>query len=89
VGLNQFRTTRESQQKMDDLALASQIKAALIVVYPGIAVTSDYGNVLIYTKADDRLVRKLEKKARSLSEEIKGIKSLEVHPRRTIPPSAI
>jgi cytidylate kinase len=89
VGLNQFRTTRKSQQKMDDLALASQIKAALIVVYPGIAVTSDYGNVLNYTKAEDRLVRKLEKKVRSLSEEIKGIKSLEVHPGRTIPPSAI
>ena len=89
VGLNQFRTTTESQQKMDDLALASQIKAALIVAYPGIALTSDYGNVVIYTKAEDRLVRKLETKARSLSEEIKGLKSLEVHPGRTIPPSAI
>ena len=89
VGLNQFRTTRKSKQKMDDLALASQLKAALIVVYPGIAVTSNYGNVLIYTKAEDRLVHKLEKKARSLSEEIKGIKSLEVHPGATIPPSAI
>ena len=89
VGLKQFRTTRKSQQKMDDLALASQIKAALIDAYPGIAVTSDYGNVLIYTKAEDRLNRKLEEKARSLSEEIKGIKSLEVHPGRTIPPGAV
>jgi len=89
VGLNQFRTTTKSQQKMDDLALASQVKAALIVVYPGIAVTSDYGNVLIYTKAEDRIASKLEKKVRSLSKEIKGVKSLAVHPGRTIPPSAI
>jgi hypothetical protein len=65
------------------------IKAALIDVYPGIAVTSDYGNVLIYTKSEDRFVRKLEKRARSLSDEIKGIKSLELHPGRTVPPNAI
>jgi hypothetical protein len=52
-------------------------------------VTSDYGNVLIYTKAEDRIASKLEKKVRSLSKEIKGIKSLAVHPGRTIPPSAI
>ena len=89
VDQKEFKTSKKSQQKMDDLALASQIKAALVVVSPNIAVTSHYGNVLIYTKAEDRIVRKLEKKARGLSEEIKGIKSLEVHPRRTIPPSAI
>ena len=89
AGLKQFMTTRESQQEMDDLALASQIKAALIVVYPGISVTSYYGNVMIYTKAEERLVRKLEEKASNLIEEIKGITSLEVCPRRTIPPKAI
>jgi cytidylate kinase len=89
VDLKQFRTTRKSQQKMDDLALASQIKAALIDMYPGIAVTSHYGNVLIYTKAEGRLVSKLEKKARSLNKEIKGIRSLEVHPGRKVPPTAI
>jgi hypothetical protein len=89
AGKEQFRTTEESQRKMDDLALAGQVKAALIDVYPGIEVTSDYGNVLIYTKADDRFARKLEEKGKSLNREINGIQSLEVHPGGTIPPNAI
>lgn len=89
VDQKQFKTSKKSQQKMDDLALASQIKAALVVVSPNIAVTSDYGNVLIYSKAEDRIVRKLEKKAMSISDEIKGIKTLEIHPGRKLPTSAI
>ncbi len=89
AALEQFRTTRESQQKMNDLALASQIKAALIDLNPGIAVTSDDGNVLIYTRSEDRLAHRLEEKARGLEKEIKGIKTLEIHPGATIPPDAI
>lgn len=76
--LPQFKTTKESQRKMDDLALASQVKAALVGDYPGISVKSDYGNILIYTKADARLLRKLEAKAKSLCRDIEGINSLEV-----------
>ena len=74
---------------MDDLALASQVKATLIDAYPAIAVTSDYGNVLIYTKGDDRLVKKLEGKVKSLLAEIEGLNSLEIHPGGKIPPQAI
>lgn len=89
AGNEQFRTTPESEQKMDDLTLASQVKAALIDNYPTLAVTSDYGKVLIYTKADDRFVQKLEEKAKSLSREIEGIHSLEIHPGGKVPPEAI
>jgi cytidylate kinase len=89
AGLPQFRTTKESQQKMDDLALASQVKAALIHDYPGISVASEYGNILIYTKAEDRLSRKLKEKAESLCREIQGIKYLEVHLGAKVPPDAI
>jgi hypothetical protein len=89
AGLEQFRTTRKSQQKMNDLALASQLKAALIDDYPGIAVRSDSGNIVIYTRADDRLAHKLEEKAKSLSQEIEGIKYLEVHPQKTIPSNTV
>jgi len=89
VDLKQFKTGKKSQQKMDDLALSSQIKAALVVVSPNIAVISDYGNVLIYTKAEDRIVRKLEKKLVSIRDEIKGINSLEIHPGGKPPASAI
>lgn len=89
AGKAQFETNRESQQKIDDLALASQVKAALIDTYSGIAVTSDYGNVLIYSKTDDRFVKKLEQKAKSLSREIEGINHLEIHPGGKVPPYAI
>lgn len=89
AGMEQFRTTKESQQEMDDLALASQIKAILIDAYPGIAVKADYGNVLIYTKADDRLARKLEEKAKRLTQEIRDIKYIEVHPVKTIPSGVV
>jgi cytidylate kinase len=85
----QFNTSKKSQQKMDDLALASQIKAALVAVSPNIAVTSAYGNVLVYTKAEDRIIRNLEKKAKSIRDEIKGIKTLEIHPGKKLPASAI
>jgi cytidylate kinase len=84
--LPQFRASKESQRKMDDLALASQIKAALVHEYPGIFVTAEYGNILIYTKADARLSHKLEEKAKSLCRDIEGINSLEVRTGVVVPP---
>ena len=89
AGWEQFKTTEDSQRKMDDLVLASQIKASLVDTYPGIAVSCEYGNVLIYTKADDRLSRKLDKEAESLGRKIEKIHSLELVPGGKIPPEAI
>jgi cytidylate kinase len=87
--LPQFRTTEEFQRKMDDLALASQVKAALIHDYPGISVIAEYGNILIYTKANDRLANKLKEAAKSLCGDIEGINDLEIHSGAVIPPNAI
>jgi cytidylate kinase len=80
AGMPQFKTTRENQQKIDDLALASQVKAALIEAFSDVAVLSEYGNVLIYTKSEDRLSQKQEEKARTLLKGIKGINNMEFHP---------
>ena len=87
--LEQFATTRESQQKMDDLTLASQIKTALMESYPDIFVTCEYGNVLIYTKAEEHITHKLETKARALGQKIEGIHHIEVHSKVPIPANAI
>jgi len=84
--LPQFRTTKESQRKMDDLALASQVKATLVHDYPRIAVTAEYGNVLICARAGDRLSNKLEEKAKSLCRDMEGINNLEVHIGAVVPP---
>ena len=89
VNLKQFKTTPESQQKMDDLVLASQIKADLIGSQPDIAVTSEYGNVVIYTKADKRTTYKLKDAVKTLINKNKEIESLEVLYDRPIPSSAI
>jgi hypothetical protein len=85
----QFQATEESQQKMDDLALACQVKVALVNNYPAIAVKSEYGNIIIYAKSDARLIRKLGEAAENLKTEIKEINSIELLPGGTTPPDAV
>jgi cytidylate kinase len=79
VNLNQFRVTKESQVKMDDLALASRVKAFLIEKHFDVSVLSESGNILIYTKGDDRMVGKLEEILKKLPESIEGINHTEIH----------
>lgn len=89
AGRDQFRTTPESKQKMDDLALAGQVKAELVSLSPEVAVTSEYGNVLVFTKPGDRAARKIRDKIKVLSREIQGINNIEVHSGVSIPPDAV
>lgn len=84
-----FKTTPASQQKMDDLALACRVKAVLIDSFPDVAVTSEYGNVLVYTKGSDRSTHKLQKKTKELRDEIGEIKYIEVHAGGSFPPNAV
>lgn len=74
-----FRTTEGYRRKMEDFALACRVKAALVDPFFDIGVTSEYGNVLIYTKAGERQMNKLRKAARGLEKEMEGINNLEVH----------
>ncbi len=77
--MDQFRTTRESQQKMDDLALACRVKAALVELNADVEVTCEYGNVLVFAGTDERLARRLREKVKTLGREIGGINNIEVH----------
>lgn len=77
--LKQFKTTVKSQEKMNDLALASRIKAFLIEKHFDVSVLSELGNVLIYTKGDDRLLNKIDESLKSLSGTIEGINNIEIH----------
>lgn len=85
----QFTTTASCQRKMEDLALACQVKAALVDPFFDIRVTSEYGNVLIFTKTSDRHLNKLKKMAREIESKIKGINNLEVHAGVPVPPNAV
>jgi len=89
AGLDQFKVTKDSQQKMDDLALASQVKAHLVELHSDVRVACEYGNCLIYAKDDDRLARKLLEKVKILARELKGINNIEVHPGVPVPPNAV
>ena len=89
AALDPFKTTRESQRKMDDLALASQVKAELLEWHQDIEVTCEYGNVLIETHSEDHQMHKLENKARALAKEILGIHHIEVHSKLRVSSSAL
>lgn len=84
IQLNQFKTTKESQEKMNDLALASRVKAFFIEEHFDVSVLSEFGNVLIYTKGDERLLRKIDVSIKKLKGKIDGINNIEIH--QKIPP---
>jgi cytidylate kinase len=86
---DQFKTTEPYRRKMEDLALACQVKAALVDPFFEVGVTSEYGNVLIYTKTGDRQVGKLKARARAIERELEGINHLEVHAGVPFPENAI
>lgn len=89
AGLEQFKTTAESRKKMDDLALASEVKAALVNIDSSVAVASEFGNVLVFVRSDDRHTRKIRERIKVLSREIKGINNIEVYAGMGIPPDAV
>ena len=85
----QFKTTDEYKRKMDDYAIACQVKAALVDPFSEVWVTSNYGNVLIYIKSGDRVVQKRRNRVKELDKEIKGINNLEVHAGVSVPSDAV
>ena len=89
VKKEQFKTTKESQRLMDDLALASQIKAALVEKNFDVAVLSEYGNVRVYNRGSERVLTKLEEQVKELSSEMKGVNNIEVYTGAPGPPEAI
>ena len=73
-----FRLKEQDLQKLRDLALSCKVKSALLDLDHNVTVTSEYGNVVVFTKGDERKAGKLEKKIVSLASEIEGIHNMEV-----------
>lgn len=81
-----FQTTPQSQRKMDDLALACQIKALLAKQELfDVAVASEYGNVVVYAAKGGRLDDKLE----AIRQSVPGINHLEAREGQVFPPEAV
>jgi cytidylate kinase len=85
-----FATTPEAQRKMDDLALASQIKAALVKAecYE-IGVTSEYGNVAVYVPKGARQQNRIQDKLEPVRRAVPGINNVEVLEGLPMPPAAV
>jgi cytidylate kinase len=73
-----FVLAENDRQKLSDLALSCKVKSELLDLDHNVVVTSDYGNVLVFTKADDRKARKMEEKLNSLVGKIPELHNLEV-----------
>jgi cytidylate kinase len=78
VALDTFKTTPESQQAVEDLAIAAQVKAALMDFRPDVDVVASRGLVQIHTAAllvkGEDLVGDIEAIARSVD----GVKEVRV-----------
>ena len=75
-----FQTTPQSLKAIRDLALAAEVKAALVELHPGVEVTADDGHIHIMSKAsagDLAKGRQIEKVART----IRGVEQVEIHMR--------
>jgi len=80
-----FKITKKNQQQLSDLALACQVKSKLLDLDSKVAVTAEFGNVIVRTKTDDRKARKLEENLRVLVKEIEGIHNIELRTREMRP----
>ena len=79
VGLAHFQTTPESQQAMDDLSLAAEVKAALVSLKPNIEVSSQNGIVEVKTEALEVQELKLVQEMKRIVETIQGVKDIKIH----------
>ncbi len=75
-----FRLTEQDRQKLRDRALSCKLRSALLDLDPNVTVTSEYGNVLVFTRGDDRKVGRLEKKILSVAEGMDEINNIEIRP---------
>ena len=79
AGTDGFKSAEKNIQKAKDMSVACRVKAALVDDFPHIAVTCEYGNVLIYMKGKDQMTGKLTKKLNTIREKMDGIYHLETH----------
>jgi cytidylate kinase len=79
IGLEHFRTTPQSQQAMDDLVLAAEVKAALVDVEPTARVWSSRGAVRVTAKSHARQLESLRRRLEETAQEIDGVGSVDVH----------
>jgi cytidylate kinase len=78
IEFEKFKTTRESQQEMEDLALAAEVKAVLMGDIPPQDVTARNGIVTATIQTTILQETALVNKVEQLSKQVKGVKEVRV-----------
>ena len=78
LALDRFKTTPESQQHMEDLALAAEVRAALVDLEPDVDVIASKGNVRIHTAALLTHERNVVKDIEVIAGSIEGVEEVTV-----------
>jgi cytidylate kinase len=76
-----FRITESDRRKLGDLALACKVKSTLLDLDHQVEVQCEFGNVLVFTRGDDRRAWKIEEKVQDIAGKIEGVHHIEVRDR--------
>jgi cytidylate kinase len=79
AGLPCYQTTAESQKLINDLALAAEVKAALVDQFPGAATSAEDGVVTVKVDVPHIQEKQASEKVRELVEKVEGVKGVRVH----------
>ena len=85
VSLDTFKVTPESQREIDDLAIAAEVKAAIINIKPDVHVSCTDGVVNVKTRAPLSKEESLIEDIRRLAMAIEGVKEVKVDVKLTDP----
>ena len=81
--LPHFKTTPESQQALDNLVLAAQVKSTIFDAYPNVEVSADDGIVVVHTEGALEQEGAIADRIRSHVVGVSGVEEVRVHVRPT------
>lgn len=74
-----YQTTPESQKLVNDLALAAEVKAALVDQFPGSETSAEDGVVSVRVDVPPIQEKQASEKVKKLAEKVEGVKEARVH----------
>ncbi|MBU2546788.1 MAG: cytidylate kinase-like family protein [Proteobacteria bacterium] len=77
--LDQFKSTPESQQVLDDLLLAARVRASLVGDYPMVQAHAENGVVTVDAKINITTSPELAGRIRELAIQTSGVKDVRIH----------
>ena len=79
AGLDQFKTTPESQKDLDDLVLAARVKSVLVNTCPSVRVSAKSGVVYVDTQVGPSVAKPLAEELKIQAEGISDVKEVRIN----------